>query len=171
MSAPLTPAEWVRRLGLAPHPEGGFLRETYRARESMPASHLPARYAGNRSLATAILFLLPSAEFSTFHRLKSDELRCFHAGSPLAVHVIDERGLHTEVHLGPDPAAGQTYQEVIPSGRWFAAEVVAPASFALVSCVVAPGFDYADFELARRADPLQLFPQHGALVRRLTRSP
>ncbi len=125
---------------LAPHPEGGFYRETHRCRESVTAAHLPPRYGGARSFATAILYLLPSGQFSAFHRLESDELWCFHAGSPLAVHALDERGTHEQVVLGPDPGTGQTLQGVIEAGRWFAAEVVAPASLALVSCRRAAGF-------------------------------
>ena len=169
--------DWIDRLGLEAHPEGGYFREIYRSPESLAAGALPARFGGPRSFATAIYFLLRPGEVSHLHRIQADELWHFYAGHPLTVHVLaDETGDHQALHLGPDPDAGQSFFASVPAGRWFGAEVTAPpmsdpgdAVFSLVGCTVAPGFDFADFELAERAPLLARFPAHAALVERLTR--
>ncbi len=136
----------AERLDLQPHPEGGWFRETYRC---AMAFH-PAGYAGERPAATAIYFLLHPGEESAWHVVRSDELWLWHSGSPLALHLggaASAPALQTTVLLGPDVAAGQHPQIRVPGGTWQAA---APAGDqpVLVSCVVAPGFDYADFRLA-----------------------
>ena len=123
-------AALILRHGLSPHPEGGPYRETIR----LPA--LP----GQRSPMTAILFLLDRGERSHWHRVDAAELWLWHAGSPLLLHS-DEDGRSTTRRLGPDAPQG-----LIPAHGWQAAE--APDGWALVSCVVAPGFDFAGFELA-----------------------
>lgn len=133
-------------LGLAPHPEGGWYRETWRAG---PASR-PDGYPGPRAAATGIYFLLAPGEESRWHRVRSDEAWLWHAGGPLL--VLDGGGGDRPSEqpiatiLGPDVPAGQVPQHVIPGGHWQAAR---PASHieALVSCVVAPGFDFDDFTL------------------------
>ena len=157
-------ADWIARLRLTPHPEGGYFRETYRAADAIPAAALPPRYGAPRCVATAIHFLLTARQVSRLHRLKSDELWFFHAGQPLTVHVLAPTGKLTETTLGRD-----TLQVVAPAGCWFGASVAARRGFSLVSCVVAPGFEFADFELAGRAALLRQFPQHRRLITRLTR--
>jgi predicted cupin superfamily sugar epimerase len=122
-------------LGLAPHPEGGWYRETWR---SGPES-VPDGYPGPRAAATVIYFLLTPGEESAWHRVRSDEVWLWHRGGPLT--VLDGGD-------GPDLAAGQVPQHVVPGGRWQAARP-AGDSEVLVSCVVAPGFDFADFTLLR----------------------
>ena len=156
-------AHWIRTLGLQPHPEGGHFRETYRAAESIPASGLPARFGGARSFSTAIYFLLESGGFSALHRIKSDEAWHFHAGSPLEIFTIDPAGALRVLRLGDG-----AFQAVVPAGCWFGARVAAPGSYALVGCTVAPGFDFADFEMGRRADLLRHYPQHRELILQLT---
>ena len=91
---------WIDKLSLKPHPEGGHFRETYRCRDTVPGDALPDRYAGSRSISTAIYYLLRGHDVSAFHRIKSDEVWHFHAGSPLTVHVIDDQGNHNTVRLG-----------------------------------------------------------------------
>ena len=157
-------AHWIATLGLQPHPEGGYYREIYRAADAIPATGLPPRYGVPRRVATAIHFLLKARQVSRLHRLKSDELWFFHAGQPLTVHVIDPAGGLTETVLG-----GAGLQTVVPAGCWFGASVAAKRGFSLVSCVVAPGFEFADFELADRAALLRQFPQDRRLITRLTR--
>ena len=161
---------WIAQLNLAPHPEGGWYRQTYRSGVTIAQSALPPEFNGPRAASTAIYFLLDGKNFSAFHRLHSDELWHFHAGSALVVHVIDPNGRYSEILLGTDPDAGEAFQGVVKAGSWFASRVKDGKSFALVSCTVAPGFDFADFELASRAQLSGLFPEHRALIEQLTRS-
>jgi predicted cupin superfamily sugar epimerase len=164
-------AFWIERLDLRPHPEGGYFRETYRAAETIESAALPKRFDGARAFATAIYFLITRDAFSAFHRIRSDELWHFYAGNAVTLAILDAGGrgqLATE-SLGRDPARGELPQVVIPAGAWFAAEVAAPGAFALVGCTVAPGFDFADFELGTRARLLASYPQHRGVIERLTR--
>lgn len=165
----LTADDCIRLLGLRPHPEGGWYRETYRSAESIPGAALPGRYAGERPFATAIYFLLTSDTFSALHRIRSDEQWHFYAGCALTVHVIEPSGAFRTLRLGPRLERGESFQGVVPAGCWFGATVDAPGGFALVGCTVAPGFDFADFEMGERAALLRRHPAHQALIERLTR--
>jgi predicted cupin superfamily sugar epimerase/uncharacterized protein (DUF952 family) len=131
-------------LDLLPHPEGGWYRQTWAAG---PACEPPG-YPGSRAAATAIYFLLPPGERSRWHAVRSDELWLWHAGGPLALRLGGRGGSPAAepvtVLLGPDLAAGQRPQQLVPAGHWQAAEPAGPHEV-LVSCVVAPGFDFADF--------------------------
>lgn len=162
-----TAPELIRALALQPHPEGGWFRETYRSEEKIDGSQLPSRYGGeSRSLATAIYFLLETGQFSAFHRLRSDETWFHHAGGSLDIWRIDPQGnLHAE-QLGPAAARWQT---LLPRGDWFAARPATGAEFALIGCTVAPGFDFADFELAERNALSAQFPAHREIIHQLTR--
>ena len=163
--------DYIRALHLQPHPEGGYYRETYRSSEIIPAAALADRYQNSpRSISTAIYFMLTSESFSAFHRLQSDELWHFHAGDPISVHIIHRDGRHENVLVGVDVDCGQQLHVVFPAGSWFAARVESPGGFGLVGCTVAPGFDFADFELARRAELINLFPMHAELITSFTRS-
>ncbi|WP_298325865.1 cupin domain-containing protein [Haloactinopolyspora sp.] len=133
-------------LDLSPHPEGGWFRETWRS-----AVHFdPAGYDGQRASATCIYFLLGPGEESRWHRVRSAELWLWHSGGPLHLRrggTDDAPDAHPDTMvLGPDVAAGQTPQAIIPAGEWQAAQP-ATGEAVLVSCVVSPGFDFADFEL------------------------
>jgi predicted cupin superfamily sugar epimerase len=127
-------AALIARLGLAPHPEGGWYRETFRQ---------PALDKG-RGLATAILFLLEEGQRSHWHRVDAAELWLWHAGSPLAL-LIDGGARHEHL-LGGDVLAGQSPQAIVPPHAWQSAE--AQRGWALVSCVVTPAFEFTGFELA-----------------------
>jgi uncharacterized protein len=162
--------DYIDALNLLPHPEGGWYRETYRAGETLPQNVLPKRFTGPRSFATAIYFLLNSESFSALHRIQSDELWHFYAGSPLTVHQIDADGNDHALTLGPNVGAGESFQALVPAGCWFGATVDMPESFALVGCTVAPGFDFADFELGKRAALIRRYPAQQQLIERLTRS-
>jgi predicted cupin superfamily sugar epimerase len=133
-------------LNLTPHPEGGWYRETWRAAPSFQ----PAGYPGLRAAATGIYFLLTPGEESAWHRVRSDEAWLWHSGGPLVLLVAgdgDEPDASPlAVTLGADLAAGQVPQHVVPAGHWQSARPAAGAEV-LVSCVVAPGFDFADFTL------------------------
>ena len=152
------------RLGLAPHPEGGFYRETYRA------STLVDTPRGPRAASTAIHFLVTRGTFSALHRIASDEVWHHYAGAALRVVRIAEDGARHDLVLGAELDAGQAPQGVVPAGEWFGATLESEGAWALVGCTVAPGFDFADFELARRDDLLARFPQHDAIIRALTRA-
>lgn len=160
-------AELIASLGLTRHPEGGWYRETYRAGGTIPGTLLTDRAAGERSFSTAIYFLLERGDISALHRIKSDELWHFHAGAPLVVHLITPEGVCSSLTLGSDPGAGETFQGVVPAGCWFGAETT--GDYSMVGCTVAPGFDFADFEMGCRADLLSRFPVHAGIIRRLTR--
>ncbi len=141
----------VELLELAPHPEGGFYRETY------------------RSSSTAIYFLLPAGEFSAFHRLRaSDEIWHHYAGDPVELHTIGPDGAHRVTILGPDLERGERPQVIVPAGTLQAA-VVRGDRFALCGCTVAPAFEFADFEMPTRDELVAAFPRLESVIRRLTR--
>ena len=148
--------EWITNLALKPHPEGGFFREVYRSPNTLSGECLPDGFEGRRNLATSIYYLLRAGEKSQLHRLKSDEIWCFHAGSSLTLVLLGDKPEH--ISLGTQVSEGQFLQFVVPANTWFGAFVSTPASFALCSCHVAPGFDFNDFEMGSRTDLLTRFP-------------
>jgi uncharacterized protein len=160
---------WIDQLNLEPHPEGGFFRQTYRAPLVIEQSALPPTFRGPRSASTAIYFLLAGEDFSALHRLAADEIWHFYAGAALLVHSIDPAGNHSVVKLGQNPEAGEQFQWVVPAGHWFGCSVEQPDRYALVGCTVAPGFDFADFEMAERVALTARYPQHRALIDKFTR--
>ena len=139
--------EWVRRLDLAPHPEGGFYRETWRSEMTLGSEVLPPDYGGPRSAGTAILFVLMPGQQSAWHSVRSPELWFHHRGSPLILEHGPDPQTASRWVLGPDIETGQHPQILVPGGHWSRA---APQGSepSLVSCVVVPGFDFADFRLA-----------------------
>src|SRR5688500_12994972 len=159
---------WIHHLGLLPHPEGGFYRETYRSNEFIPHEGLPERFPAARNFSTAIYFLLRSEDKSLFHRIKSDELWHFHYGYSLNIYTIIDNVLN--VHsLGPDLDKGESFQVAVPANCWFGAKVASPNGYALCSCTVAPGFDFDDFELAKKEALTKEFPQFATLISELTK--
>jgi uncharacterized protein len=135
----------IDKLQLQPHPEGGFYRETWRSNLCLPQSILPVEYTGDRSAGTAILFLLPTGHFSRWHRVRSAELWFHQAGDPLELVIAETLdGASQTINLGRD----HVFQAIVPSNHWQkAAPIPGAAGYALVACVVVPGFDFADFEL------------------------
>jgi uncharacterized protein len=131
-----TAADIIARLELKPHPEGGYYRETFRD------TRLDAH---GRSLSTAIYFLLARGERAHWHRIDAVEIWHYYAGSALNLQIADD-GDKRSVRLGPDLAAGDVPQAVVPAHAWQAAE--STGDWTLVGCTVAPGFDFAKFELA-----------------------
>lgn len=146
--------EWIAKFNMQPHPEGGYFVETYRSEVTLDEK---------KSIATVIYFLLPSGKKSTWHRIKSDEFWFYHAGSPIVVHSI-ENGAYQSQEVGPHISESQLPQYMVPAGAIFGASVKQENSFSLVSCVVAPGFDFADFELFSEAQMLELFPDLSAEI-------
>jgi hypothetical protein len=163
--------ELAATLGLEPHPEGGFFRETYRADEVV------ATPRGERPLSTAILFLVTAEAISHLHRLTSDELWVFQGGLPLELVTIDEDGVARTRVLGDLEGAGGEKllpQALVPAGSWQGARLAGgphlPADFAwaLVSCIVTPGFSHEDFELGDGEALLAAYPRHAELIRDFT---
>lgn len=140
------PPEWVRRLNLAPHPEGGWYRETWRSEMTLHHSALPPHYDSPRSAGTAILFVLMPGQQSAWHTVRSAELWMHHRGSPLILEHGPDRERSTQWVLGSDVEAGQHPQVLVEAGHWQRARPQG-AEPSLVSCVVVPGFDFADFSL------------------------
>lgn len=187
---------WIEKLGLEVHPEGGYFRQTYKSElrilpDTSGRAHAVAQPAtnvgqpglhGSRLASTGIYFLLEGKNFSAFHRLRSDEMWHFYAGSPLVVHVLDPAGEYSPILLGGDPDAGQVFQAVVRAGCWFGAELaqyphssqnrgeLGHPSYALVGCTVAPGFEFEDFEMARRQELEAKYPGQKEIIQKLTRS-
>jgi predicted cupin superfamily sugar epimerase len=162
-------SDWIEKLGLLKHPEGGYFKEVYRSDETIPGSALPHRFKGNRCYSTSIYFLLESEDFSAFHRIQSEEIWHFYKGSALTLYVIDENGVLSLKHLGEIIDDKTEFQIVIPRNTWFAAKVDMNNSYALVGCTVAPGFDFSDFELADCSELCNLFPQHKLTIHKFTK--
>lgn len=159
---------WIERLQLAEHPEGGFFRETYRSDETIPPEGLPGRFGGPRPASTAIYFLITGTRPSRFHRMKADEVWHFYDGQTLTLHLLYPDGRYETKLLGRSIEMGERFQAVVPAGCWFGATVEWDGDYALAGCTVAPGFDFDDFTFARRSELLAAYPQHAALIERLT---
>jgi predicted cupin superfamily sugar epimerase len=136
MAKPLSAADLIAQLELKPHPEGGHYRETFRD---------ACLDAEGRARSTAIYFLLARGERSHWHRIDAVEIWHYYAGHALTLQIIDENGKRS-VRLGPDLAAGEVPQTIVPALAWQAAE--SAGDWTLVGCTVAPGFEFAGFELA-----------------------
>jgi len=158
-----TAREWIERLGMKPHPEGGYYLEVYRS----------SRLSGDgvRPCSTAIYYLLEAGDFSAFHSLTSDEIWHHYQGEPLAIHLLGDGGGGRTVFLGKNPAGDQRPLLVVPAGCIFAAEPAAGGGegYSLVGCTVSPGFRFEDFVLLPRRELLERFPDRDRLIRRLTR--
>lgn len=160
---------FIKHLQLQPHPEGGFFKENYRSEGVISSGCLPAGFSGDRNYSTAIYFLLRQGDYSAFHRIASDECWHFYEGGTLLVHVINKDGKYSCIRLGRKIDEGEVFQFVVPANCWFASEPAPGTEFTLVGCTVAPGFDFADFEMAEAKNLSNLFPQHQPIVQRLCR--
>src|SRR5262249_1500429 len=153
----------VARLGLDPHPEGGFFRETFRSPRTLTQGEL------ERSASTVIYFLLPAGTFSAFHRIRAaDEAWHHSSGDPVEIHTIAADGAHRVALLGGDLDHGERPQVLVPADTLQAA-ITHGERFALCGCSVTPGFDFDDFVMPSRDELTALFPQHRAVIERLTR--
>ncbi|MBE0570980.1 MAG: cupin domain-containing protein [Ignavibacteriaceae bacterium] len=161
-------SKYIKQLQLKKHPEGGYFREVYRSGELILPEHLPKRYKSSRNYSTSIYFLLEGKQFSAYHLLQSDELWHFYDGSNVLLYIINEKGELSVSKLGRDEDC--ELQLTIEKQNWFAAELEDKKSFALFGCTVSPGFDFEDFELGKRDDLIKKFPEHSALIKRLSKS-
>jgi predicted cupin superfamily sugar epimerase len=155
----------IERFHLAPHPEGGYYSETFRSADNVRRDGSPGE---TRSASTAIYYMLCDGAYSAWHRIRSDEVWHFYAGDPIDIHVIDEQGELVTHRLGNAlEHADAVFQAVVLAGQWFAAELRDPASFALVGCTVAPGFEFSEFELGNASELAAKCRQHEDLIERL----
>lgn len=157
----------IDRLELRPHPEGGFYKEYYRSEFSK--SLIPDDPESDRSFMTSIYYALHRDDFSSFHKIVSDELWFFHAGAPLTLILLTPDGTERVTIGAPET---MRYEYTVPGNTWFAAkpEQDAAASYSLVSCVVSPGFSFSDFVLGTKDDLLKEFPAERDVICSFTRS-
>ena len=135
--------EYVKKLKMLPHPEGGYYKENFRSEKTFQFEGIEEE----RSICTSIYFLLEKGQTSSLHRIKSDEIWYFHDGQTLEIIELDSNGNETITRLGKDILNGEVLQHVVPAGIWFGARLAAHSEFCLVGCQVSPGFDFKDFEL------------------------
>lgn len=169
----MTAQEIIRKLDMKPLPEeGGYYRETYRG----TAASLPAHMFGidsnsNRTISTAIYYLVIPESFSALHRVKSDEIFHFYGGDPVEMVQIDDEGNLERFLIGNEVLAGQQPQVVVPRGVWQGLRLKHGGKWALMGTTVAPGFEFEDFEVGIREQLIQNFPQHRDDIIRFSREP
>lgn len=147
--------DWIKKLKLKEHPEGGYYAEIYRSEVTLSSDDM------ERNLSTSIYYLLRSDQKSHWHQLASDELWYYHAGSDLVVHMFDE-GMYRQELVGISASAKP--QLVIPAGAVFAAEVKDANSFGLAGCMVSPGFDFEDFRMVDAEELIEIFPEEEEVI-------
>lgn len=162
-------AEIIARLGLLAHTaEGGYFRETYRSPVRLKAEAELAGFAGPRSLATAICYLLTPETFSLMHRLKADEVWHFYLGDPVEMLILGEQG-SAVVTLGSGLLEGMRVQAVVPAGSWQGCRLKPGGRFALMGTTMAPGFEIEDFEVGSRGALTGAYPRFSEEIEALTR--
>lgn len=153
---------------MVPHEEGGYYKETFVSEENIPVEGTRKVIEEARRLWTSILFLLRDGEVSNFHRLKSDEMWYYHSGSPLTVYMISPEGILTTENLGLNIENGERPQVLVPKGYIFGSSMNNDG-YALVGCMVSPGFEFKDFELFERNYLLEKYPEYKETILKLTR--
>jgi uncharacterized protein len=163
-------AEQIRQvLKMQPHPiEGGYFAETYRSAGRVPHTALSG-YPGNRSLSTAIYYLLTPDTFSAMHRVRGDEMFHFYLGDPVEMLHLKPDGTAEVLVLGQDIASGMRLQHNVPGGVWQGSRLKAGGKYALLGTTMAPGFEYEDYETGKRQELIERYPQHTQLITALTR--
>lgn len=158
---------FIKNLNMIAHPEGGFYKEIYASEENITSKELKIDFEDTRILWTSIYFLLRDGEVSNFHRLKSDEMWYYHSGSPLTIYMISPNGELVTEQLGLDIENGEKPQVLVPKDYIFGS-AMNNTGYALVGCMVAPGFEFRDFELFTRKDLLQRYPDYEQTIYKLT---
>lgn len=139
--------QWIEELFLEPHPEGGYFRESYRSPMMLEREAIGDCFQGERSVSTAIYYLLKAGQRSKLHRIASDEMWHHYAGGNLRIFVLSPEGETAVLRLGTE-GEGARPQQVVPAGYWFGAAPEDGVEYTLAGCTVAPGFDFKDFEMA-----------------------
>ena len=151
---------WIKKLNLIPHPEGGYYKEV-----AQSTHKLKTHDGRERKQYTSIYFLLDTESPSHFHRLTSDEIWYFHTGASLIVHMLTSEGTYEKVKLGTSLQHDEQLQFIVPKGTIFGSTV--ENGYSLVSCMVAPGFEFSDFELFTQEKLLTKYPDQEAVIRQL----
>jgi len=159
---------FVKNLEMIAHPEGGFYKEIFASAENISDRDLNVEFEGSRMLWTSIYFLLRDGEVSNFHRLKSDEMWYYHSGSPLTIYMISPEGELTSEQLGLNIEKGEKPQVLVPKNYIFGS-AMNNAGYALVGCMVSPGFEFKDFELFKRNFLLEKYPEYKETIIKLTK--
>lgn len=149
----------IQELNLKPHPEGGYYKETYRGETKIELGE-----HNIRNSSTAIYYMLTNEDKSHFHKVLSDEIWLFHQGETIVIYEIDQKGELIAHLLGINFENGEMPQIVIPKGNWFAAQIQSKTGFTLVSCIVAPGFEFEDFILADKQEMLRQYPKYRGII-------
>jgi predicted cupin superfamily sugar epimerase len=158
-------------LKLQPLPvEGGHFAETYRSQSTLTQRCLPAGYFRERSLSTAIYYMVTPDTFSAMHRLNGDEVYHFYLGDPAEMLILKPDGTGETLLMGQDIVLGMRLQHVVPGGSWQGSRLVPGGKFALLGTTMAPGFDPADFELGARGELTTRYPGYAELIAVLTRA-
>ncbi|AUM94632.1 TPA: cupin domain-containing protein [Clostridium botulinum] len=160
---------FIEKLDMTAHPEGGYYKESFISAENITDSDLTTTFEDKRILWTSIYFLLRNGEVSNFHRLKSDEMWYYHSGSPLTIYMITPEGELITEQLGLDIEKGEKPQVLVPKNYIFGS-AMNNKGYALVGCMVSPGFEFRDFELFERDTLLNLYPKYKETIEKLTRS-
>ena len=162
-------ADWISALKLEKHVEGGWFREIYRSPGIIQDGILLPDFQGARNYSTSIYFLLQGDEFSSFHRVRQDEIWHYYEGTAsVKIVILSHEGFQT-IRLGRKFNENEVFQAVIPGNSWFAAFLTDSMGYALVGCTVSPGFDFRDFELGDREVLSKEFPHSVEIIDRLTR--
>jgi uncharacterized protein len=168
--AVLTADDVCRLLKLEPlDVEGGLCAEVYRSTYRLPKQALSPCYSGERSLSTAIYYMLTPETFSAMHRLKGDEVYHFYLGDPVEMLKLRPDGSAEALLLGQNISAGMRLQQVVCGGTWQGSRLAPGGTFALMGTTMAPGFDPADFELGDREKLSAAYPAYAPLIAMLTR--
>jgi len=157
---------WIEKLQLMPHPEGGYFKEIYRSLDVIPQAKI---FQGQRNTSTAIYYLLEKGDFSCFHRIQSDELWHHYEGGPVHIYYVKGDEIIT-LKLGKDLSKGQSPMHMVPKNTWFASELANDTDYALMGCTVAPGFDFADLQMASTSDFHDSTLKDSKLIRRLLKA-
>ncbi|APQ77923.1 cupin domain-containing protein [Clostridium botulinum] len=160
---------FIEKLDMIAHPEGGYYKESFISAENITDSDLTTTFDDKRILWTSIYFLLRNGEVSNFHRLKSDEMWYYHSGSPLTIYMITPEGELITEQLGLDIEKGEKPQVLVPKNYIFGS-AMNNKGYALVGCMVSPGFEFRDFELFERNTLLNLYPKYKETIEKLTRA-
>ncbi|WP_323120546.1 cupin domain-containing protein [Burkholderia alba] len=156
-----TQSFWIRKLGLIPHIEGGYFKYEFGSGTLRKTAH-----GAERKDYSGIYFMVTHDSPSRFHEMKSDEIWYYHAGAPLTMHVIDENGEYHTTRIGPDPDRGEVLSVVMRAG-WIFGSSVDAGDYGLVSCLVVPGYDDADYRLVTQAELLKTYPAHRDIIMKM----
>jgi predicted cupin superfamily sugar epimerase len=165
----LNPSEIIELLDLVPLAvEGGYFRQTYLSRETIPASALPHRYHSAKPYSSAIYYLLYDDLFSAMHRLPTDEVYHHYLGDPVEMLLLLSDGTSRTAIIGPDLGAGHRLQSVAPGGSWQGSRLIPGGKVALLGTTMSPAYTDDDFELGMRTELIDRYPAQEALIRSLT---